>query len=179
MSVKLSAAENRVSPWRRLVYAVRLWGWPLPLGLLFLALAVAVQVIGIAGAHDRMRELETKIARLAVSVPKPANTASAAVALPPESTLTEVIGAVMALAEKQGVATESGEYRQSREGRLLRCRLVLPVRASYPQLRAWLADVLNTHATATLDELSLHRVSAADGVLEGRVQLSLYLEGAK
>jgi hypothetical protein len=85
----------------------------------------------------------------------------------------------MALAQKHGVATESGEYRQSREGSLLRCRLVLPVRASYPQLRAWLAETLNTHATASLDEVSLHRLSAADGMLEGRVQLSLYLEAAK
>jgi len=168
MNENLAATEARASPWLRLAYALRQWGWPLPLGGLFLALAVAIQMVGIVGTNDRLHELERKIARMEASVPKPADAAS-----------TEMIASVMALAQKQGVATESGEYRQSREGRLLRCRLVLPVRSAYPQLRAWLADVLNTHTTATLDEISVHRVSAADGVLEGRVQLSLYLEAAK
>jgi hypothetical protein len=179
MSDILSASETRVSPWRRLAYALRLWGWPLPLGVLFLLLAGGIEIVGIWNAADRLHELEGKLARMEAKVPRRAYAASTAVALPPDSALTGQIASIMALAQKHGVAMESGEYRQSREGRLLRCRLVLPVRASYPQLRAWLAEILNTHAAASLDEVSMHRVTATVGMLEGRVQLSLYLEGPK
>lgn len=161
----------------RLAYTLRQWGWPLSLALAALALALALQGSGIASAQERLTELNRDTERLAARAARPV--ARAPVALPPESALPEVLRAIMESAKKQGVATESGDYRQSREGRTLRCRLVLPVQASFPQLRAWLAETLNSHPGAALDELHVHRAVTAEGVVQGRVQISLYLEGAK
>ncbi|MDD5297051.1 MAG: hypothetical protein PHU46_09065 [Rhodocyclaceae bacterium] len=170
---------SSVSPWLSLAYRLRRWGWSLPLGLVFAIIALAIQLAGVSEAESRLETLNRDLARLTVLKARPADPSVAPRNLPRESALPDLLRAIMESAQKNGVAAESGEYRQSREGRLLRCRLVLPVRATYPQLRTWLAETLNSHPTASLDEFALHRIAAADGTLEGRVQLSLYLEAQK
>ncbi len=177
MSVKYS--EPAISSRLQLAYILRQWGWPLSVALAALALALALQASGIAGAQARLAELAADQTRLEARSARPLDGARAPVALPPESALPDILRAIAESAKKQGVATESGDYRQSREDRILRCRLVLPVQASYPQLRAWLAETLNSHPGAALDELNVHRAATAEGVVQGRVQISLYLEGAK
>jgi hypothetical protein len=96
--------------------------------------------------------------------------------LPPEARLSEMIGTVLEGARKNGVSTERGEYRQNREGAVLRVRMILPVKASYVQIRAWLGETLNALPAVALEELSLSRNAAADGTVEGKVRLGLYLE---
>ena len=159
-------------------HVLRRWGWTLPLGLLFLVLALGIQLFGISVVTEKLADLDRDVVRLEAHALKRQSVEAPPVILPPEAALPELIRTVMESAQKQGVATESGEYRQSREGRITRCRLVLPVRATYPQLRAWLAETLNSHPTLSLDDLSLHRSATVLPTLEGRVHLSLYLEAA-
>ena len=53
--------------------------------------------------------------------------------------------------------------------------MVMPVRATYPALRTWLAAVLNHSNAIALDELSLQRANADTDVLEARVRLTLFV----
>lgn len=96
--------------------------------------------------------------------------------LPPASDLPEMLASVHQAADTHGIALENAQYKESREkgSPVMRYQMTLPLRASYPQIRAWLAEVMNGAPNAVLEELSLKRESAGNEELNARARLSLY-----
>lgn len=162
----------------RLGFTVKRMGWPFHLALILGAGAAVFQLAMIEPGRAQLAELKQDAALLKSRAAAPASEGPAAgIALPPESRLPEMVRTVLDAAQKNGVALERGEYRQNREGGVLRVRVVLPVKGAYPQIRAWLAEVMNTLPTAALEDMNLGRNAAAEAAVEGRVRLALYLEG--
>lgn len=87
---------------------------------------------------------------------------------------------IQAVARRSGLLLQAGEYRLDiRSGeRLQRYQIVLPVRGSYTQIRAFVDGVLAQVAALALDDIDLRRDSSADALLEGRIRLTLYVQGA-
>jgi hypothetical protein len=59
------------------------------------------------------------------------------------------------------------------DDRLVRYRMTLPVSGTYPQVRAFVVDVLRDVPAAALDDIQLRRDAA--GRIEARVRFSLFL----
>lgn len=81
------------------------------------------------------------------------------------------------LAQKQGVELASSEYRLINESdaRLARYEMILPVKGSYPQIRAFIADALETIPAMAISAIAIKRESTAADKLDVRLEINLYL----
>lgn len=172
-------------------------GWPAAAGLVLLIVAAGLQWFWAAQNRtltDRAMADQTALRQLLAKRIQPAAIPDQAInqllALVSIDTLAiENVAIIHQRAEANGVKLATGEYRLVREGgggnvgdaggtRLLRYQIALPARATYPQLRAWLADVMNAVPTAALDELSLRRDDIGNGTVDARVRLTLFVKGS-
>ena len=87
------------------------------------------------------------------------------------------IGRIQAAARRAGLDLQSGEYRLEGRGgeRLQRYGVVLPVRGSYVQIRAFIDGVLADLPHAALEDVQLRRESAASPYIDARLRLTLFL----
>jgi len=165
----------------RLRYLVRRAGWPALVGAALLAGAATVEFGALPEAHDKLAGVRAATVKARAQRNAPAHgTADAAsllAALPGREALEASIAAIHQAAAAQGLAASGGEYRSRKEagGELLRYEMTLPLKGAYAPLRAWLAELRTQQPALAIDELSLHRGTAEQGQLEGRLRLALYL----
>lgn len=163
-------------------------GWGVVLGLSLLGGAIGVHFFGVVEMRTQAAELRAQaLAQRQRLVQKPNQDELAAkrlmafyAGLPASTGATEAIDAIHRSASAHGVKLASGEYRLARDGgaRLLRYQITLPARASYPQLRAWVAELMNTVPSAALDEISFRRDDVGSDSVEARVRLTLFLRAS-
>lgn len=81
------------------------------------------------------------------------------------------------LAKKRGVELHGSDYRlvHDKGSKLARYEMILPVRGSYPQIRAFIADTLVTMPAVALVDMIIKREDIKSGRLEVRLNLNLYL----
>jgi hypothetical protein len=81
------------------------------------------------------------------------------------------------LAKKQGVEISSSEYRlvYENEARLVRYEMILPVKGNYPQIRAFMADALETVPAMAISAIAIKRENVTSAQLEARLEINLYL----
>ena len=81
------------------------------------------------------------------------------------------------LAQKQGVELASSEYRLINESdaRLARYEKILPVKGSYPQIRAFIAEALETVPAIAISAIAIKRESTVSERLDVRLEINLYL----
>lgn len=165
-------------------------GWPAAIGLLLMAAvwplahfgadSVRAQTLALQQAQVAERELERE--RKARQPDPKADQVSRLAAF--EAGLPQAEGALQAVrhmhrsAAEHDVVLSTGEYRLVSEpgGRLQRYQITLPADGTYPDLRAWMADVLNELPTMALDELSLKRNAVGESQVQARVRWSFYLK---
>lgn len=82
-----------------------------------------------------------------------------------------------AVAKKRGVELHGSDYRlvSDKGSKLARYEMILPVRGSYPQIRAFIADMLVTIPAVALVDMIIKREDIKSGRLEVRLSLNLYL----
>jgi hypothetical protein len=173
---------NFMAHWRYQVYR---HGWPAVLGLALMAGAIATQLLGVNQIHEQTAVLRADAAKLRqVSKQRPKQDEVAVkrladfyASLPAASAALDAVGAIHLSATKMGVRLAVGDYRQVREGSsaLLRYQVTLPARSSYPNMRLWLDDVMNTLPTAALDEISVRRDDVGSDIVEARLRLTLFM----
>ena len=162
-------------------------GWAAVAALLLAGLAVAIQLFGVQPLRARTVELHKVLAAVrpaALKVPSREeiqlrDIAGFYAALPSAGGAgggLDAVAKIHGAAGTHGVSLSHGEYRLVRDGsaRLWRYQITLPARASYPHLRAWLAETLSAVPSASLDELSLRRADSGSDVVEALVRLTLY-----
>ncbi len=160
-------------------------GWPAAAGLALFGVAAGLYVFGVQPAQARANELRAEQSALRQrGAPPPgqpellrARQAALLDGLPAPTAALDTIASIHAAAAARGVELARGEYRLVREAgaSLARYQLVLPTRSTYPALRGWLADSLNTNPHASLDDITLRREDAGVGTVEARVRITLYL----
>lgn len=81
------------------------------------------------------------------------------------------------LARKQGVELSSSEYRliNENDARLARYEMILPVKGRYPQIRAFMADALETVPAMAISAIAIKRENVTAENLEARLEINLYL----
>jgi len=173
-----------MNAWHRLVLPYRAH-WPLAAGLV---MAVAAALLWLLAVHPLVLENEQLHERARLAGPRPQ--AAAVSDLPGERLKTyesrlprtdaavEAVARIHRIGTSAGVSLPSGEYRMERraDDPLVRYRLSLPVTGTYPQVRAFVIDVLRDVPAAALDDIQLRRDPA--GRIEARVRFSLFLRPA-
>jgi len=157
----------------------------LGLGLLFFAASFYFSALAPTLAEqERLQAEERKLAqqeREAPTLPSAAKSESSITpstpgVLPPSAEATELFDRLQATGEKNGIAIERATYNVVRHDKhaALQYEITLPLRGSYPNLRAFLRESLELAPSASLDSLSLQRARANDPALEASVRLSYF-----
>lgn len=97
--------------------------------------------------------------------------------LPHADGLPDVLLKFHDLAAKHGVLLERAEFREQRKSHepVTRVTLVFPARASYPQLRGWLAAVAAQMPGAALQEIRLRRNAIGSEQLDAELRFVVML----
>ena len=99
---------------------------------------------------------------------------------PPVDDLADELETLYALARKSGLELQQGEYRIDRPpAGLAAYRVVLPVRGSYAQVRAFTGAVLARMPFVSLDALRFERRKSAETQLEAQLRLTVYLRSSR
>lgn len=82
------------------------------------------------------------------------------------------------IAENEGLELLQGSYRLSEDAALMlsRYHVSLPVRGTYPQIRRFIAGVLDEVPFASLETVAFQRENAANGTVEANLTLTLHLK---
>lgn len=95
---------------------------------------------------------------------------------PAVQSLPDWVGEIHLAAARHGLAMDTGDYQLVRTpgARLQRYEMQLPVKGTYPQVRAFLAEVLKKVPAAALEDVIVRRESVGDPRLEARVRLVIW-----
>lgn len=154
--------------------------WPHALGALMLLAAVLLWATGqrpVAADNERLRAAADEAAQHPpIAAPTPAAQFNAYEAsLPHTGDAVDVVARIYRIGIANGLELPTGEYQLERvpDDRLQRYRLNLPANGSYPQIRAFILDVLRT-LPAAVDDIQVRRESDGNR-LRARLRFSLYL----
>jgi hypothetical protein len=91
------------------------------------------------------------------------------------------IGELVKVATQHGIEISGSDYRmvQEKEWVLARYEMAMPVRARYPQMRAFIADTLRTIPAMALVDVVIKREGVESEVLEASLKFNLYLNASK
>lgn len=171
-------------------------GWRGIAGMALVVLAAGLVVFALRPAQREAGELMTEVTKLRTALRAGTGAAGGASAalpskivqletyyafFPDVSTLPDWLGEVHLAAQRHGLSLDSGQYQLQHPvgARLARYELDLPLRGTYPQLRAFLADVLTKVPAASIEEVLVRRESVANREMEARVRLAIHLGGAQ
>jgi hypothetical protein len=155
------------------------------LGLALLAGVLAFYLSTVRPAQDELVALESRRAQLQKERP-----AQAARAAPERAPLEQFVGffpvlasaphwlgTVYAVAEREHLELLEGAYRLSDDKvlGLAHYRATLPVRGSYPQIRRFIAGVLDEAPAASLESVVFQRAKVGEAELEAKVAFTLHL----
>jgi hypothetical protein len=84
---------------------------------------------------------------------------------------------LVSIAKKQNVELSSSEYRlvNENDARLARYEMILPIRGSYAQVRAFIADALKTVPAMAISTIAIKREAVTSEKLEVRLEINLFL----
>jgi hypothetical protein len=96
---------------------------------------------------------------------------------PVSETTAQWLGKVYAVAEKQKLNLPRGEYRLTSpaDEPIATYEAIFALRGRYPQLRAFIAGVLEEVPVAALDDVRLERQRTADNMVDARLRLTFFL----
>ena len=96
---------------------------------------------------------------------------------PPEKTSPHLLGMMVEIANRKGLALNHGEYAvvNDTEGQLRRYKITLPVQGTYPQIRQYLAILIKEIPSMTLENVQFERKDITDTDLQAKIKLVLYL----
>ena len=171
-------------------------GWRGIAGIALLVVAAGLVLFALGPAERKARERRAEVAKLRADLRAGSVGGAGGTAAPPSkivqletyyacfpdaSALPDWLGQVHLAAARHGLALDSGQYQLQHPAgaRLARYELDLPLRGTYPQLRAFLADVLTKVPAASIEDVLVRRESVANREMEARVRLAIHLGGAQ
>lgn len=160
-------------------------GIPGVIGLSLMLFNFSFYLGSIAPDQEALAKLkQQRSALLEASVPARGKLADAASGAPPVLRppsliqIPELLRSILALAAQQGLVIDRATYTLSEKDGPPRIEVNLPVQASYPALRSFLADVDALKPSPAIDELTIKRRLASDSLIDATLRLSWYLAPA-
>lgn len=99
---------------------------------------------------------------------------------PDEHSSPRLLAKLVQQARKNGLSLNDGEYKVARDttGRLVRYQVTLKVNGAFPQIRQFLLDLAGALPVAGLESVQFQRQSIAEGSVDSRIKLILFMEQA-
>lgn len=94
-----------------------------------------------------------------------------------DETLTDWLGRLYGIGDSYHLTLRQAEYRvlDDQTLKLSQYQIVVPLTATYPQLKQFLAAVLTEIPILSLDSMSLQRRKVGDPAVDAQLQFTLYL----
>lgn len=171
--------------------ALRQLGWPGALAVALFAASLAFYFSAIVPARDKANELfnaaeyaratQQRVSKNKQRIEQKTPAAQLAAFnafFPPLSEAPKWVAAVYAAARGERLTLERGDYKVLRETgvSLVRYQITLPVKGSYPQIRQFIAEVLEEAPLASIDDVSIRRDKIGQNSVEARIKISLYMK---
>ena len=178
---------TRLHAW--LVRLTERLGWPGVVGLGLVAFAGGLYLSAVQPGQARLQKLRAEISRLESHSAPAASDAPATRRerldafygfFPPAGHTAEPLGRIFAVASKQGLALDQGEYRYLPESAagLGQFQLTFPVKGTYPQVRRFVAAARAAVPNLSLDSIQFERGKVGDAVVNVKVTFVMYVGGA-
>lgn len=170
--------------WRRTLAAL---AWPGLLGLALLLFAAGIYLYQVQTKTARLDGLKRDSASLKLRIEQAAKSGIPETSDQDElikfygffsdAPLSEWLHKLYTAAAAQKLPLEQGEYRitPSKNGKLVRYQITLPVKGSYLQIRQFVAQALRDVPLAALDDITFKRETIGATEVETRIKLTLYL----
>jgi hypothetical protein len=172
---------------RQALYALRRLGVPGWLGLALVVTAIAYLLLVAMPAVARRDQLDAEIAS---SHEKLSNCITGAELSPAQrlasfygdfptaERVPDELARLFKFAEARKIELDVGEYSfvRAQGGRLDQFRITLPIKGSYPDIRAFAAEALEAVPALSLESLALRREKVADAAVDGRVVFLMFVE---
>jgi hypothetical protein len=153
-------------------------------GLAALAAAAAVTIGALIPAYQALQTLNTNLLR--AQHPAAVNSIEQAVprlvaSLPTRGQIPAVLGQVYAAARASGVPLNVGHYSYSpaKTGAIAHYDLEFPVKAGYPEIRAFINRTLTAVPAASLSKLHIERKAVGDPVVSADVGFVVFVRSAE
>ncbi len=165
-------------------------GWPALAGLVLLLAAAGAELVAVpqeravaAGNRQAAEKARRDYERATTGERKGQPGGAEALArfharLTPDAQADAVFETIQRDAQKNGLSPAGTEYkwqRQSGAG-LSEVRIVMPLKAGYAPLRAFVKDVLADVPGLALEQFDLKRENIGTGIVDARLRFSLYLK---
>lgn len=98
-----------------------------------------------------------------------------------EGELSTVLRALSQVAKAEGLALAQSDFQtlSDSQGGLRQVQLTLPLRVTYPKLRRFVEEVLRQLPGVSVDHLGIKREAVAQGQIEVRLKLSIWIDPFK
>jgi len=170
----------------KLVSGAERLGWPGVLGLGLIAFSAGFYLSTVRPGQLRVEQLRGEVFKLAGQDSRAARETPASAReqlsafygfFPAPDRTAAQLGVIFAVAEKQALSLELGDYRILREnvGGLTHYQLVFPFKGSYPQVRKFVAATLRQVPNLSLDSIEFERQKVGDATLNAKVKFVMYL----
>jgi hypothetical protein len=169
-----------------IVFSVESLGWPGVVGLGVLAFALGFYFSTFRPEQIRLDSLQSEAAHLdeksvRAAGERPQSSGEKLHAFyeffPRAGHIADLLEKIYAVADKQSLKLEQGEYRAVRDnvGRLTHYQVIFPIKSTYPQVRKFVAAALAEVPNLSLDSIQFERQKAGDSTVDAKVKLVLIL----
>ena len=152
------------------------------IGLLLFAAVVFFSSVGPMRAElaAMQRSVSAQYERAGSQIPRPSRPEPLSdfyEFFPPAETSAGWLATVYAIAAREHLDLPKGEYRltSSPGNSIATYEAVFALRGNYPQLRAFMAGLLQEVPIAALDDVRLERQRTADSTVDARIRLTFFL----
>lgn len=163
----------------RVIFHVARLGWVGGLGIVLLAGAMGADALLLRPMEAQLDKLVDANQKALLMPAKARQEKTRAQALPElEPEAAAALKRVFDAARGEGIELMRGDYRQVQEqgAGFKRYQFTLPVAGTYPEIRAFLSDVLADEPALALNGLLLRRDSIESPEVEATLRFTLYLE---
>lgn len=167
-------------------------GWPVAVGLALLCFAAAFRLSAFDALVQEREALQRQAtearARFAIVKAHPEKVKPGSADqlrryyqfFPSFAALPELLGRIRGCAVSVSLPLDLGEYLLTTEkgSPIARYQLTFPVKGGYPNIRAFIREVLSQVPASSLDDVAFTRDAVASDTVSARIRLTLYLSVA-
>lgn len=164
-------------------------GWPGVTGAGLLVLAATVYLTALRPASEQLQRLQRQVDARSSELASPdavmPNADSPAMqlvsfhkAMPDRATLPDCLEKIFAVADRLGINLDEGDYKliENSADKMVRMQITLPMKATYPQIRNFIAQLRLAIPAVALAHIQLQRQKVADSNVEAQIRLVLFME---